>query len=362
MVQFMPGLDLNRMFFQQVVKPLLDKHFPGLKYSAGLLGEGSDVLRFDTPTSMDHNWGPHLRLFLTEEDYKKKRDEIDKMFRHELPYVFMGFSTNFTEPVETYLVQQMKPIQRGPVNHLITFYTVRSFFEHYLGFNPYDRITDKDWLTFPQQALLEVTGGEVYYDGLGDLEKIRQKFAYYPEHIWLYMYMIQWGRIGNEEAFMGRSGEVGDELGSSIITANLVYNIMCLCFLMERKYIPYNKWFGTAFTRLRAAAELTYPLLESMHGHDWVEREEHLSRVYEIVARMHNELKLTKQINNSVTEFEGRPYKVLHAFEVYNELHKKVKPSFQNMKYPLGAIDQFIDHTKLNHMNYVYREIRSIIK
>lgn len=362
MAEFMPGLDLNRLFFQQVIKPLMDKNFPGLRYSAGILGDGSDVLRFDTPLSMDHNWGPHMRIFLTEHDFKTKKEEIDKMFRHNLPYEFMGFPTNFSKPVDTYLVQQMKPIDSGPVNHLIQFYTVKSFFKHYLGVDPYARLTDKDWLLFPQHSLIEVTGGEVYYDGLGELEKVRKKFSYYPDHIWLYMYMMQWAYIGMEEAFMGRTGEIGDELGSHRVASNLVNHIMRLCFLMEKRYWPYEKWFGTAFSRLKSAHELHHILIDVIHGQTWQEREEHLTLAYEIIARLHNDLKITKPVETVPREFEGRPYKVLYGYEVVKEIKKKVKPKLQNMKYPLGSLDQFIGHPKIGHENYVYREMKNIIK
>jgi hypothetical protein len=363
MPEFIHGLDLNRLYFQQVVKPLIDQHFPGLKYSAGLLGEGSDVLHFDSPQSMDHNWGPHVRIFLTEQDFRQKRDEIHEMLRHKLPYEFMGYPTNFTKPNEKkYLVTQMKAISRGPVNHMIEFYTIKSFFEHYLGFDPYQRITYRDWLTFPQQALLEVTKGEVYFDGLGELNKIREKFQYYPDDVWMYIYMIQWERLGNVEMFMGRSGQVGDELGSRVLAAEIVHNIMDLCFTMEKQYIPYRKWFGLAFSRLKCAPNLTHLLLEALHQPGWEKRQEILADVYRIIADMHNELRLTRQIKIEADDFHGRPFKVIHALKVRDEIEKNLQPFFANLKYKLGALDQWISHTIINRINYVYKEFKDDIK
>jgi len=360
---FLPGIDLNRKYFQQVVKPLIDKHFPNLSYSAGIVGEGSDVMRFDTPTSMDHNWGPHVRIFLTEKDFRKK-NKIDKMLRQELPYEFMGFSTNFTKPNEnSYLVQQMKPINKGPVNHFIQFYTIKNFFKHYLGTDPYKEITYKDWLVFPQQALIEVSDGEIFFDGLEQLNKIREKFRYYPDEVWKYLYLIQWDKIANEESFMGRSGEVGDELGSNIIATNIVTNIMKLCFLIEKKYMPYIKWFGTSFSRLNCAAELTHILINIVQGKTWIEREEYLGQAYEIIARMHNDLKITSPIKMDASDFNGRPYKVIHAHDVYDKIEKSITdPFFKKMKYKIGSVDQFIAHARINHMNYVYLEFKKIIK
>lgn len=358
---FIPGIELNRLFYQQVIRALLDKHYPGLAYAAGIVGEGSDVMRFDNPQSMDHNWGPHMRIFLNDEDFKRK-DEISEMFRKELPLEFMGFPTNYTKEVETYLVQQMKPIKRGPVNHLIQFYTVESFFQHYLGVNPHKKLGAKDWLTFPQQALIEVTAGELYHNDLPALKKAREKFAYYPDDVWLFMYMIQWGKIGNIEAYMGRTGEVGDEIGSQIIANQIVKTLMELCFLFEKQYMPYAKWFGSGFSRLKAANELTHIFLDAVHGKNWHEREEHLGRAYEIIIRLHNELGLTKPFQTGVSEFEGRPYKVIHAFEIYNALYEKVDPFFKNLRWPMGAVDQYIDHTKLTRMDYIWRELTKLVK
>jgi len=51
MPDFIPGLQLNETYYQQAVRPILERHFPGLAYSAGLVGYGSDVLGYDTPVS-----------------------------------------------------------------------------------------------------------------------------------------------------------------------------------------------------------------------------------------------------------------------------------------------------------------------
>ncbi len=357
--RFISGIELNRHFFQQVIKPLLDKHFPELKYAAGILGEGSDVLGFDNPMSMDHNWGPHMRIFLEDKDFKFK-DKISEMFRAELPKEFMGFPTNFTKPNEkAYLVQQMKPITRGPVNHFIEFFTIKSFFEHYLGFNPYDKITYADWLTFPQQSLLEVTRGEVYFDLIG-LNKIREKFKYFPDEVWMYIYGHEWGYLGDEEMYMGRSGEIGDELGSDLIASRFANNVVKLCFLFEKQYIPYSKWIGTAFSRLEIANELTFPLFKMVTAKTWKEREEQMVKIYEVIGKKHNSLKITKQMP-TVAKAEDRHHKILGARRYYDEISKNFLPFFKNLKYQMGSIDQFMACARVNYMNYVYREMVKII-
>ena len=42
--------------------------------------------------------------------------------------------------------------------------------------------------------------------------------------------------------------------GRRCIAARLARDLMRLCFLIERRYAPYSKWFGTAFAELDAAA------------------------------------------------------------------------------------------------------------
>jgi len=56
MARFIPGLDLGQRFFEETAKPILEAQFPGLRYSAALIGWGSEVLGYDDPqctTSVD---------------------------------------------------------------------------------------------------------------------------------------------------------------------------------------------------------------------------------------------------------------------------------------------------------------------
>src|SRR5579863_5216771 len=64
---FVPGIELARLYHRELVGPLLDRYFPGLAYSAALVGPGSEVLGFDTPRSTDHDWGPRLQVFLADQ-------------------------------------------------------------------------------------------------------------------------------------------------------------------------------------------------------------------------------------------------------------------------------------------------------
>jgi hypothetical protein len=60
MPDFVLGLALAEHFYHDAVRPILDTKFPGVSHSAGLLGNGSEVLGFDTPVSCDHDWGSQI--------------------------------------------------------------------------------------------------------------------------------------------------------------------------------------------------------------------------------------------------------------------------------------------------------------
>jgi Domain of unknown function (DUF4037) len=96
----------------------------------------------------------------------------------------------------------------------------------YLGIEQGQTLTNIDWLLMYQNALLEVTGGAVYHDGLGELVPLRQSLAWYPRDVWLFMLASQWIRLAQEEAFPGRCGEAGDEVGSLVNTARMVRDVV----------------------------------------------------------------------------------------------------------------------------------------
>jgi len=62
---------------------------------------------------------------------------------------------------------------------------------------------------------------------------------------------------------VGRAGDVGDEVGAARGAAAIARDLMRLCFLSERRYVPYEKWTGTALARL-ACVPTIGPLLEQV--------------------------------------------------------------------------------------------------
>jgi len=358
--KFIPGLELSELYYIQEVKPILDKYFPGLKYSAGMFGWGSEVLGYDTEISRDHHWGPKVFLFLAEDEYSILKEKISLTLSENLPYTFMGYSTNFSES-EPNGVRHLVNITSGKVNHMIYIFTIKSFWQQRLDFDPFQDITTMDWLTFPQRRLLEMVSGRVFYDGLGELNKIREKFSYFPKDVWLYLMASQWTKISLEEAFVGRAGDAGDELGSQVIASKIVRELMTLCFLIEKKYYPYSKWFGTGFAKLSIAKQLGPVLQSVLLSKTWQEREQNLSQAYKIVASLHNDLKITKSLPVETTSYHDRPYMVIHADMFADVIRNEIENEWlKNLKTNIGSIDQLTDNTDLSENPKLSRKLKII--
>ena len=69
-----------------------------------------------------------------------------------------------------------------------------------------------DWLSLPDHGLCAMTAGAVFHDDL-DLERSRQRLAYYPRDVWLLLMHAGWWRVHPELNLAGRAGYAGDELG-----------------------------------------------------------------------------------------------------------------------------------------------------
>ncbi len=162
---------------------------------------------------------------------------------------------------------------------------------------------------------------------------------------------------------MARCGDVGDELGSRILAARLIKDVIFLCFLMEREYTPYSKWLGTAFFRLRCSRKLT-PIIEKvLSSQDWKERERNLSRLYEEIAKMHNNLNITEPLPTKVSRFHTRPYLVIHADRFTREIRKKIRSrTIRNIKVDIGSVDQFSDSTDVLCDTRLLKKLRTLYK
>jgi hypothetical protein len=332
MSDFIPAIELNRRFYYEVVAALVGD----VPHAAALLGNGSEVLGFDTVRSTDHGWGPRLQVFVDAKAAAQVAGAVDA----GLPDTFAGWPTRYgwdDTPVSSHLY--IGPL--GP------------WLREQLGVDPTaNDLQNKDWLTIPQQLLLSVTAGAVFHDPPGTLTAVRQRLAWYPDDVWRYVLACQWRRIEQEEAFVGRTAELRDELGGRVVTARLVRDLMRLCFLIERRYAPYSKWLGSAFAHLRIAPVLTPHLVRALADTDCAARDRALAAAYEVVAAAHNDLRLHDPVDPATRTYYSRPYAVLRADRFVSPLRDSIGNPWLRRQPLIGAIDQFVDSTDvLSHAN-----------
>ena len=321
---FERGIDLNEAFYAEVVAPILSPWM----HSAGLLGWGSEILGFDTARSTDHGWGPRLRVFVDPSDVTSVQAALDAA----LPSEFRGW-----------------PVRYGwdavAVEHRVRVSDLGSWLVAQLGHDPRAGMDAIDWLVMPQQLLLGVVRGAVFHDGLGEVGPVREQLAWYPDDVWRWMVACQWQRIAQEEAFVGRTAEVGDEVGSQLLAARQVHELMRLWFLFHREYWPYTKWFGSAFAQLPGAGELSGLLDRVLLATDWPARQRWLAEAYEFVARGHNEAAISEWVDPTVRPFYGREFLVLMSDRFVNGCLAVVTDPWLRSLPSIGSVDQLVDST-----------------
>jgi Domain of unknown function (DUF4037) len=340
---FVPGVELSRTFYVDVVAPIVGDR----AHAAVLLGYGSDVLGYDTERSTDHGWGPRLQVLLADDhdrgDFKALRRALDE----RLPETHLGWPVKFGW-------------DDTPVTHHIVVVAIGAFFDHWLGFDPRAGLDVLDWISTPSELLLEMTRGGVFHDDLGDITRVRADLAQYPTDVWLWMLACQWRRLDQEEPFIGRTAEVGDDIGSRVLTARLARDVMALCFLQERVYAPYPKWFGTGFARLDAAAEVGPALARALAADMITEREAAFIDAMEAVARRHNALGITEPVDSTARLFYGRPFRVLGSERFVDACLARVSDERLRSLPLIGGVDQWSDNTDVRSKTKVFRNARAL--
>lgn len=251
----MNGIEISRRHYLDDVAPGL----AGVRHAAALLGPGSEVLGYDDEVSPDHDFGPRVQVFRADRD------------------------------------------------------TVGEFFAVSLGFDPADGVSVADWLLTPTQIFASLTRGAVFHDPDGEVRRRRAAISCYPDDIRRYALAAAWLKVSQEEAFVGRTGSTGDDLGSRVLAARLVRELMRIAFLVEGRWAPYAKWFGRAFGELKIAGRLAPLLSSALSATSWRAREEALVAGSSLLAGATNDLGLGETLDPSPRRFYTRDIRVLGA-------------------------------------------------
>jgi hypothetical protein len=275
---------------------------------------------------MDHNWGPRLQLFV---DDCGLIAELNGFFGSELPFQYNNFSVNFAKPGYDGTVH-MEYTDKKPINHLIEISIFEDYLKNRYSVDKINNFTWQDWLQFTDQSLIEITSGEVYHDGLGKLEKTRTELRFYPPDIWKLRLAGLWDYISNKEAFIGRNIATDDYIGLKINASRIVNYLIKILFYLEKKYIPYSKWFGNAFKTLASYNDTNGIVIKALTENEPKKIEEYLCLLYVLVIEKHNktsgfETAGLPHLDNKIRNYFDRPYKVLFSENIINELKNSIE-------------------------------------
>jgi hypothetical protein len=323
----LPGAELARQFHAEVVCPLLTQAMPGLRYAAGRLGSGSDVLGFDDAMSRDHDWGCRLTLLVDEADYAALA-EVGLLLERELPKSYRDFPVRFPVTWDS------------SVTHKVEIATVAGFAASRLGVDPTAELSAADWLILTGQSVLEVTAGPVFVDRTAELAQVRARLSWYPPDIERYVLAAGWKRISREMPMVGRTAEHGDEIGSRTLSTRLAGDLMLLAFTLSRQWPPYPKWRGTAFRALPVATDLAGLLTAAEAAPHWRDRESALADACEVLLDAQRARGLPAP-TPAVTHFWDRPYRTVDEAVSESLLAAITDPDVATLP-PAGSIEQWV--------------------
>lgn len=342
------GCQLAQMFYADVVAPSLARAMPGLRYAAGRLGPGSDVLGLDDQMSRDHDWGCRLTVLVDGAD-AAVIPKISGLFERELPEFYRGFPVRFPVTWDTSL------------SHKVEVATVGGFAASRLGADPTAELPVPDWLILTGQSVLEVIAGPVFADQTGQLAPARARLAWYPADVERYVLAAGWQKISQQMPMVGRIAGRGDELGSALLSARLAEDLMWLAFALSRRWPPYAKWRGTLFQALPSAADLAVPLTTAATAPDWRDRENGLASACEALLSAQRARGLPAPAA-AVTGFWDRPYRTVDPAIPQALLAEITDPRVAALPAGIGSIEQWADNVDiLAHPNR-RRALRTIYR
>ncbi len=244
-------MDISRDFFEQVVKPILEREFPveTAQTAFGLFGQGSEALGTDDGYSRDHHWGVRIDAMMPQDVFESKSAAMQHVLEDNLPATYHGFE-----------------IGKGLIaGSGISPDTLSGFLVRSIGLDRAPK-THEEWLRIPEEDIIHVTNGQVWYDPRGDFTAIRSLLqGYYPDPVrlrrmaHLCRYFSGMGTYALKRALLRN-----DELLATIAVGKAVRWGIQLAFMIEKHYFPYDKWLFTFFKRLPRMYPRLGPIIDEI--------------------------------------------------------------------------------------------------
>lgn len=356
----MKGLDLCRTYYNDIIKPIINRYIDFIEdeHASALIGWGSEVLGNDDELSKDHEWGPRCIIFLTEQ-LKQYKDRIYEILNTEIPPTFMGYPTRFVVD-EKYMGVRSPSIDRtGDVHIEIT--TCEEYLNSNLGITVPKN--DFQWLNIPENRLLELTNGEIFFDGFGELTKLRKIYSdYYPDNIWKYRLAYAWQSLGWDIDLIGLCDDRGDFLSARHCLSESISRIIKIAFLLNRKYAPsYAKWIHREFYKLPYLSKEIGPIIENCYiENDLKLVTKKLLEICNMLIEYENSLGSLPKLKNKINYF-SRGYSDTDFQYIAEQIYDTIDGQLKSIPIE-GALDQWIsnqdfliDANKMKLLSIIYK-------
>ena len=234
----MNGLELAERFYSECVRPMLESEFPALlpQLAVGLFGSGSECGGFDDAVSTDHDFEPSVMILLPDESIVDRQTafRLERAY-YKLPKEFLGVSRSSVAPV-------------GGARHGV-LRTAEVFAEKVGAADGI--LSVSQWLTVPEHALFEATNGRIFFDGRGEVTRIRDGLSAYPED-------VRKKKLAGELLLMAQAGQYnyrrcldhGETGAAQLAVGEFVNAMMHAAFLLNGAYMPFYKWRFRAMRQL----------------------------------------------------------------------------------------------------------------
>lgn len=315
------------MLFADLVRPLLARDMPRLRYAAGRLGSGSDVLGLDDVASRDHDWGCRMTLLVDEAD-RDAVSLVDELLARELPAEYRGLPVRFA--------MTWDPI----VRHRVHVDTVGDFAASRLGLDPTRGMSALDWLMLPGQSVLEVTAGPLFVDHTTQTGPLREQLRWYPRDLDRYVLAVGWDCLARHVPLQGRAEERGYRLQSHLLAAEIAGELIKLAFAVCCSWIPYDKRVEALFRRLPVFAALSGPLEALLVASDQQGRDDALACAVRVLLEAQRQRGLPTP-EAGLVPFYGRSQRMISPDVTALLLEGITDPDVAALPARLGTIEQW---------------------
>jgi hypothetical protein len=228
----------------------------------------------DDDYSRDHHFGLRVDMLLPSEVLATKGEKMITTLSQNLPEAYRGFV-----------------LREGHVKGAgVSPESLEGFLSRTIGIT-HAPCTPAEWLNMPEEDIIHVINGQVWYDPCGRFSAIRGVLGgYYPDAVWKRR-IAHWCRYF--------SGMGLYPMKRAILRENWVYATtalgrtmkwaMELAFLLNHTYFPYDKWLYPTFKGLPELAPAMDGLIQEAASNvpSWERRIEIFEQISDLLdARM----------------------------------------------------------------------------